>query len=109
MHTVNAIIIQNDSSINSNHDTKYLWNFRIFVGTNSDYNFNSECPGSPFQSTQPTGNDAVGLEIWCNLDGDFVSIVRDFSSQVGTTYEVTLCDVAIFGPLSSSVIAVPSN
>ena len=69
---------------------------------------NSECPGSPFQSTQPTGNDAVGLEIWCNLDGNFVSIVRDFSSQVGTTYEVTLCDVAIFGPVSSSVVAVPS-
>ena len=44
-----------------------------------------------------------GIEVWCNLPGKYVTIVRDYSSQAGHNYKVTLCDVAIFGDVDGDV------
>ena len=40
-------------------------------------------------------NDGYGDEIWCNLEGDHVSIVKDFTGMAG--YDITICELDIMG------------
>ena len=56
---------------------KQLTGFKIYVGSSTSYEENEECPGGPY-STERT--DGHGVEVWCNLPGQYVSIVRDYSA-----------------------------
>ena len=63
------------------------------MGSSTSYLENEECPGGPY-STEST--DGYGIEVWCNIPGQYVSIVRDYSAE--TTFEsLTICEMAIFG------------
>ena len=48
-----------------------------------------------------------GHEAWCNRQGKYVTITRDFSDLSSGYYEFTLCDIAIFGEaVSPDIVAV---
>ena len=38
-----------------------------------------------------------GKEIWCNMKGQFVSIVADFSSLSGQQYSASICSLGLMG------------
>ena len=64
--------------------SKHLSEFDLYVGYDTDYLNNTPCPGGPFAypvtnryGTRTRGTDWVnGAEVWCELDGMFVSFVR---------------------------------
>ena len=55
--------------------------FEVHIGNDPDYNSNAKCAGGPFLEC----NDCVtshnswagGFEAECNLEGEYVSLVRD--------------------------------
>ena len=76
IYNVDAILIMGDQ--------RFGWQlseFRLYVGFDSDYTNNVECPGGPFaypvDHTYGSGNWVNGAEAWCNLLGKYVSFVRE--------------------------------
>ena len=69
--------------------TKQLSEFHLYVGYDSDYTKNTPCSGGPFAypltadygtnlSPRANGSDWInGAEVWCNIDGLYVSFVRE--------------------------------
>ena len=94
---VNALIIfQEENGFTGILHLDLLWNFSIYIGDSTDYQSNELCPGSPFLPDKNNlSNSDKALEVWCNLEGKYVSIIRDYSSFF--TPGVTICDLAIFG------------
>lgn len=126
---VNAmLVIQNLYDINNANDTteewKYFQNFEIYIGgDSSSYSKNSKCAGGPHMYRAPySSNDhgsdngwyydhyytnpssnvwfwRYGAEIWCNLPGQYVFIVADWSpvfEEFGK-YETGLCSLGVMG------------
>lgn len=99
---VGAVIVVSDVGIGANNQYKLFSDFRVFVGSDPEnYEMNQECPGGPFlqYSDYPSVLTSwpYGAEIWCNLPGKYVTIVRDYSAEAELAYELTLCNVSIFG------------
>ena len=74
-------------------------NVEIYIGNDPDYTMNQKCAGGPFMvvgdtnwyTTGSTGNNSgnewnYGLEVWCNLEGQYVTIVSDMSQYSGQVY-----------------------
>ena len=68
----------------------WLQNFQVHIGDSHDYTKNTACPGGPFLKTDDSKNynadsaswDKVwsyGKEMWCDLEGQYVSLVADLS------------------------------
>lgn len=76
-------------------------NFEVYIGDDPVYSNNPKCPGGPFMLwedqnsfTTVTQKDAsgnlitvnawkYGVELWCNMEGQYTTIVADFSSLKG--------------------------
>ena len=97
-------------------------NYKIYIGDNENFLYNSECAGGPFlrADTQESyvydgyadendtknafGQDQgtvwpYGDEQWCNLEGQYLHIVADLS-QVNdgiSNYQMSLCTLAVYG------------
>ena len=54
--------------------------FEIYVGNDPDYNNNVKCAGGPYLPFDSGFNDYEtwpgGFEAWCNLEGEYVTILR---------------------------------
>ena len=50
-----------------------------------------------------------GVEAWCNLEGQYFTIVADLSSLSGDTYEMTICSLGIFGVEYVRTTAAPTS
>lgn len=86
-----------DEDITTDRKNMMLWGFSIYIGDYPNYKHNALCPGSPFLPDGDTlSHSDIGLEIWCNLEGQYISVVRDYSDH-STMVSITLCDLAIFG------------
>ena len=64
----------------------------------------------------PEGMWKFGHEAWCNMEGRYLTIVADLSSQAGKTstlaprgYEMSLCHLGLFGALYKRTTPVPSS
>lgn len=70
---------------------------------------NVACPGGPFQkvddiagsyNSDRTGKDLwnFGKEVWCNLEGQFVTIVADLGALENLdSYEMSICSIGVMG------------
>ena len=91
----------------SSHKTRLLWNFRIYVGESIDYTQNAECENSPYLTDGDSVDGSnVGTEIWCNRQGEYVSLVRDFNDYSDMEY-ISICDFAIFGDNIQNILIEP--
>ena len=50
--------------------------FEIYVGYDSNYVENRICEGGPYL-THDDITDPNGVEVWCGLWGDYITIVRE--------------------------------
>ena len=48
-----------------------------------------------FAAPEPFWN--YGVEVWCNLEGRYVTLVADLANLKGTSYEQSLCSFGIMG------------
>ena len=80
---VSAVMIM--TSTLENERKEWYDKFQIYIGNDPDWQNNAECPGGPFMDygdgslSEWGGVWPYGAEVWCNLTGQFVSIVRDYS------------------------------
>ena len=55
--------------------------FELYVGYSTDYTENSKCKDGPYlvdgYDPNLTYEWPAGVEVWCDLIGDYVSLVRD--------------------------------
>ena len=72
-----------------------LESYRIFVGHSDNYKDNTECKGGPYMS--PEEPTTYGAETWCNLAGQYVSIIRDFSMDSYEYKSFNICELDILG------------
>ena len=56
----------------------------------------------------PNGNPSgfmfdTGLEVWCNMEGRYVTFEADLSAYGvgGTEYSISVCNIAVFGTVYS--------
>ena len=85
-----------------------LQNVEIYIGNNSDYTKNAKCPGGPFMVVNDLAKSYTsgtysgwsrsgdmwnyGFEAWCNLEGQYVTIVADLANLKSLpSYEMTIC------------------
>ena len=95
----------------SDHKSQLL-NVEIHIGNSSDWSQNPKCAGGPFLDPDDpdvwyycTGTDGEmdlwpnGIEQWCNMEGQYVTIVADYNSvkDAYSTLEPSICDLGIFG------------
>lgn len=110
---------------------EYLFaDFEIYIGDNADYTLNTLCPGGPFMKDQfsttnsgyyqydPTvasGSWRYLSETWCNLQGRYTHIVKDYSTIFANYgfYEASLCSVGVMGtkyvrsaPISTTITVI---
>ena len=92
-------------------DTKsWLQNFEIYVGNSEDYSWNKACPGGPYQKVDDTSSSYLydsdknhylwnfGKEVWCNLEGQFVTILADLSALANEDwYTMSICSLGVMG------------
>ena len=68
----------------------WIQNFQVYISNSPDYAENAACPGGPFMKVDESSsynNDHhswdrmwnYGSEIWCNLEGQYVSLVADLT------------------------------
>ena len=89
---------------------EWFQNFRVYIGDDPDYTKNQECPGGPFMRTDDPksystvflngSNESMwnyGIEIWCNLEGQYTSIVADLTDLSGQSYEMSICNLGVMG------------
>ena len=38
-----------------------------------------------------------GVEIWCNLEGQYVTLVADLADLSGQSYEMSICSLGVMG------------
>ena len=83
-----------------------LQNLRFHVGDDPDYTQNVECEGGPFlvwddskSYVNAKGVDQwkYGIEVWCNKQGRYTTIVSDLTHLAGKIYEISLCHLGIMG------------
>ena len=90
-----------------------MQNLRIYIGEDTDYTKNAECPGSPFLKFNDLASSYVwnpvlnaytlkgGFEVWCNLQGQYTTLVFDYSEAFAydSSYliDFTICSLGIFG------------
>ena len=106
----------------------FFQNFEVFIGEDLDYIKNVKCAGGPHKvvgdpasytnvswdvAIPPnTGNNGnvwnYGKEIWCNLQGRYMTIVADYSHLESQSYQVSLCSVGIMGTEYGADIQVPN-
>ena len=90
---------------NQHNASLYQWtqNIELYIGNSSDYNNNSKCAGGPFMVLDDYTNSYTdgeytaesvsgsfwnyGAEVWCNTEGQFVTIHADLSHYNGIAYE----------------------
>ena len=83
----------------------------LYIGSASDYSLNPVCPGGPYMKVGEHASsykDYVlngsskefiwnyGAEVWCNKPGQYVTIVADLTTLVGS-YEMSVCNLGLFG------------
>ena len=94
---VNGLVLIQDEATSTDFKKNLLWGFSIYIGDSVDYLENNLCPGSPFL---PDGDVldrlSIGMEIWCNLEGSYITLVRDFKDYQDIE-SISICDFAIFG------------
>ena len=48
-----------------------------------------------------TGDSGIlwnyGIEIWCNLEGQYVTMVADLAHLTGQGYEMSICSLGVMG------------
>ena len=93
--------------------------FYIYIGDNADYTLNPLCPGAPFQrdlegvtnsgfydqmandpyTSTPYYEWMYNSETWCNMQGRYTHIVKDFTSVfvLDPNFESSICTVGIMG------------
>ena len=49
-----------------------------------------------------------GVEVWCNVEGQFVTIVADFTEKSGESYELSICSLGIMGAEYVRVTPAPT-
>ena len=71
-----------------NHE-KNTQNYEVYIGNNEDYKKNNKCAGGPHMVTTDPNNYIAadptvpypqwkyGKELWCNLEGQYMTIVAD--------------------------------
>ena len=64
----------------------------FYIGSASVYTSNPVCPGGPH-----TVGGNYGAEVWCNQPGRYVTVLADLSSLNGSTFEVSICNLGVFG------------
>ena len=111
--------------LGTNYDIKHISEFQLYVGYDSDYQNNTPCPGGPFAvvgdpltSAYGTysagfvyrGTDWInGVETWCNLDGVYVSFVREATAQPPLD-EIILCNFGVIGtPCPPTTVAIDDS
>ena len=90
----------NDDLIEIGREPFYTQNYEVYIGNNADYRKNQKCAGGPHMITTDTNNYVeksptpaaypqwkYGKELWCNLEGQYMTIVADLSHRTGTVYE----------------------
>ena len=100
---VDAILV-----IGENVSSRHLSEFYLYVGFDSDYTQNTQCPGGPFAfprdsnygtyngNGKHTGTDWInGEEVWCNLPGSYVSFVREADAEPITSGEIVICTFGV--------------
>ena len=38
-----------------------------------------------------------GIELWCNLEGQYVTLVADLAHLTGQTYQMSICSLGVIG------------
>lgn len=81
--------------------------YRIYIGADgTTYTNNAECNGGAFLDPADLSNlDSqygfffkLGKEIWCNLEGRYVTVVADLTSLSSINYnELALCSFGLMG------------
>ena len=109
-----AILLTEDNQSGETIASNYNWyalfqNYEIYIGDSSDWSQNTKCPGGPFMryddpnsfSVDPLYGETIwnfGRETWCNLKGQYTSIVADLSGlSAETNYDIKICQLGIMG------------
>ena len=50
-----------------------------------------------------------GAEIWCNLEGQYTTIVADLTDLSGQDYEMSICNLGVMGTQYARGHSIPSN
>jgi len=120
-------------SISSVDPLLYFQNYELYIGDSPNYAANPKCAGGPYMQTSDSksfvfvtytysGSPTVsgdmwkfGREIWCNMQGQYMTIVADLNHLAGHTsaqapngYVMGLCNLAIFGARYKRTTPVPS-
>ena len=96
----------------------------IAIGDDADYTKNTNCAGGPFGDKSQTNccvDDNIsnfgsttplwkyGGEHWCNLQGRYVTLYRDFSDWSGAAFDLTICNFNIYGGKYKRATALPAK
>lgn len=74
---VHAILVVESMIDYFSNVENYFSDFDIFIGEDgADFTANTQCPGSPFLPAATTIDWPFGLEVFCNLPGRYLYIVR---------------------------------
>ena len=76
----------------------------FYIGSASVYTSNPVCPGGPH-----TVGGNYGAEVWCNQPGRYVTVHADLSPLNGSTFEVSICNLGVFGTKYKRDVALPSQ
>ena len=100
-----------------------MQNFDVHIGDDLNYLNNPKCAGGPFMRTDDLNSYTVGAytyvaesgnfwnfgkEIWCNLPGQYTTIVADYSNLVGE-YEMSICHLGVMGTEYVRPTMVPAS
>ena len=120
------LIVQELSSGNSfdvplTQDYRFTQNYEVYIGNNEDYRKNQKCAGGPHMMTTDPNSYVeasparthpmwkYGKELWCNLEGQYMTIVADLSHRTGTVYEQSICSLGIMGAIYVRKTALPEQ
>ena len=73
--------------------------YHIYIGDSADYTQNTPCAGNP-QMTSSSGFIGAswrhGQEAWCNLEGRYTHIVREYASTLYAS-SLSICSFGVMG------------
>ena len=50
-----------------------------------------------------------GIEIWCNIQGQFATMVADLAHLNGLTYEMSICSLGVMGTEYDRTSTLPTT
>ena len=116
----NLVFVETILVLGTSDPTKHISEFHLFVGKDPDYQNNAPCLGGPFaypitadyetslSVVNHNSNWINGAEAKCNLEGTYVSFVREATAQPPLD-DIILCNFGVIAKECSSGVVIPSS